>query len=72
MRRYDPYLDSSECFQGMEESPDGEWVNIDDLGKEIEARELLKRAMDLLQDYCTELNGMNCYLSKEIEEFLKN
>jgi len=49
----------------MEESPDGDWVN-------IEARELLKRAMDLLQDYCTELNGMNCYLSKEIEEFLKN
>ena len=63
--RYDPYCDSSKCFQGMEESPDGDWVN-------IEARELLKRAMDLLQDYCTELNGMNCYLSKEIEEFLKN
>jgi hypothetical protein len=56
----------------MEESPDGDWVNIDDLKKEIEARELLKRAADLLQDYCTELYDMNCYLSKEIEEFLKN
>ena len=37
------------------------------------AKELLERAADLLQDYCAELNGnMNCYLSEEIESFLKN
>jgi hypothetical protein len=40
--------------------------------REEEAKELLKRAADLLQEYCTEINGgMNCYLSDEIENFLK-
>lgn len=41
---------------------------------EEKARELLERAAELLQDYHMEIHGSmssNCYLSKEIEEFLK-
>ena len=37
------------------------------------AEELLKRAADLLHDYCAEINGdMNDSLGREIEKFLKN
>jgi hypothetical protein len=37
------------------------------------AIELLKRASELLQDYCSDFNGdMNCSLSTEIDEFVKN
>lgn len=36
------------------------------------AKELLKRAADLLHDYCAEVNGdMNDGLAMEIERYLK-
>ena len=40
IKRFDPVLDSSDCYQGMEECADGDWVSIDDheaIVKELEA-----------------------------------
>jgi hypothetical protein len=46
---------------------------IDQAKWETDAKELLKRAADLLHDYCAEINGdMNDSLGSEIDRFLKN
>jgi len=46
---------------------------IDKAKWEEDAKELLKRAADLLHDYCAEIHGdMSDSLGREIERFLKN
>lgn len=77
MKRYEVNLDSSECYQGMIESPDGEWVEYDSLNiaamKEIKVKIKSVYGSDKMYPACPD-SQMFCDIAgtKILTESLQN